>query len=90
MSGSKILLIAIAVIVGLVVIVGIGVAGIYNSLVTLDQSTQAAWGQVQAAYQRRFDLVGNLVATVKGAAKFEQDTLTAVTEARSRVGQVTP
>jgi LemA protein len=67
-----------------------GVAGTYNSLVALDQSTQAAWGQVQAAYQRRFDLVDNLVATVKGAAKFEQDTLTAVTEARSRVGQVTP
>jgi LemA protein len=87
---NKTLLIALAVIVGLVVIVGMSVAGTYNSLVVLDQSTQSAWAQVQNAYQRRFDLIPNVVETVKGAAKFEQDTLTAVTEARSRVGQVTP
>jgi LemA protein len=62
----------------------------YNSLVTLDQATRSQWAQVQNAYQRRADLVPNLVATVKGAAKFEQSTLTAVTEARARVGQVTP
>jgi LemA protein len=66
------------------------VAGTYNSLVTLDQATQSAWAQVENAYQRRLDLIPNLVATVKGAAKFEQETLTAVTEARSRVGQITP
>jgi LemA protein len=83
-------LIAIAIIVGLVVIVGMAVAGTYNSLVTLDQATQSAWAQVENAYQRRLDLIPNLVATVKGAAKFEQETLTAVTEARSRVGQITP
>jgi len=71
-------------------ILGGSVAGGYNSLVQLDQATQSQWAQVQNAYQRRADLVPNLVATVKGAAKFEQETMTAVTQARARVGQVTP
>ncbi len=66
------------------------VGGRYNSLVQLDQATQAQWAQVQNAYQRRADLVPNLVATVKGAADFEQSTMTEVTEARAKVGQVTP
>src|ERR1700748_2951004 len=60
----------------------------YNKLVRLDQATAAQWAQVENAYQRRADLVPNLVATVKGAAAFEQKTITDVTEARSRVGQV--
>jgi LemA protein len=60
----------------------------YNGLVTLDQAVQAQWGQVQNVYQRRLDLVPNLVETVKGAAAFEKDTFTAVAEARSRAGQV--
>lgn len=64
-------------------------SGTYNSLVQLDQATQAQWAQVENVYQRRADLVPNLVATVKGAADFEQETLTAVTEARAKVGQVT-
>ena len=71
-------------------IVGVSIGGTYNSLVQLDQATQAQWAQVQNTYQRRADLVPNLVATVKGAANFEQSTMTAVTEARARVGQVTP
>src|SRR5215468_4669316 len=75
------------ILVGL--ILGFTLVGTYNSLVTLDQDTQAQWGQVQNVYQRRADLVPNLVNTVKGAANFEQQTLTAVTEARSKVGQVT-
>lgn len=70
------------------VIIGLPVIGGYNSLVALDQAVQAQWGQVENVYQRRADLVPNLVETVKGAAAFEQDTFTAVTEARSRVGQV--
>ncbi len=60
----------------------------YNSLISLDQAVQAQWGQVENVYQRRADLVPNLVETVKGAAAFEKDTFTAVTEARSKVGQV--
>ena len=60
----------------------------YNGLVALDQETQAAWAQVENVYQRRADLVPNLVETVKGAANFEKDTIIAVTEARAKVGQV--
>jgi len=73
-----------------VLIAVVSISGIYNSLVQLDQATDAQWAQVQNAYQRRADLVPNLVATVKGAANFEQSTMTAVTEARAKVGQVTP
>ncbi len=72
----------------LALIVGVFVAGTYNSLVSLDQAVQAQWGQVQNVYQRRADLVPNLVETVKGAAAFEKDTFTAIAEARSKVGQV--
>jgi LemA protein len=64
------------------------VTGTYNSLVGLDQKVQSQWAQVENVYQRRADLVPNLVETVKGAAAFEKDTFTAVTEARSKVGQV--
>jgi LemA protein len=72
----------------LVLICGSWLAGTYNTLVRLDQATQSQWAQVENVYQRRADLIPNLVNTVKGAAKFEQDTLTAVVEARSKVGQV--
>ncbi len=60
----------------------------YNRLVGLQEQVETAWGQVQNVYQRRADLVPNLVATVKGAAQFEQETLTRVTEARARVGEM--
>jgi LemA protein len=72
-------------ILGVVVMV---VVGGYNSLVRLDEGVDSAWGQVENVYQRRADLIPNLVATVKGAADFEQETLTAVVEARAKVGQV--
>jgi LemA protein len=88
-TGTKIALGVVAAIVLFVIIFGAAIASTYNSLNTLDQGTQAQWAQVENVYQRRADLVPNLVATVKGAANFEQSTLTAVTEARSRVGQVT-
>jgi LemA protein len=78
----------IALAVGLVV--AISMIASYNALVTLDQNVQAQWGQVQNVYQRRADLVPNLVATVKGAANFEKSTYIAVTEARSKVGQISP
>ncbi len=72
-----------------VLVVGLSLAGVYNRLVRLDQAVQAQWGQVENVYQRRMDLIPNLVATVKGAAKFEKSTFTAVAEARAKVGQVT-
>jgi len=75
------------VLVGLLA-VGLYVTGVYNGLVGLDQKVQAQWGQVENVYQRRADLIPNLVETVKGAAAFEQNTFTAVTEARAKVGQV--
>ena len=77
-----------AMLVIVVLVLGLAVAGGYNSLVALDQAVRAQWGQVENVYQRRADLVPNLVETVKGAAAFEKSTFTAVTEARSRVGQV--
>jgi len=77
-----------AVLVIVALVLGLAVAGGYNSLVALDQAVRAQWGQVENVYQRRADLVPNLVETVKGAAAFERETFTAVTEARSRVGQV--
>ena len=75
-------------IVVLVLVAGLAGVGTYNSLVTLDQGVQAQWAQVENVYQRRADLIPNLVETVKGAAAFEKDTFTAVTEARAKVGQV--
>ena len=74
----------------LVVVALLGFSGVssYNRLVRMDQAVQAQWAQVENVYQRRADLVPNLVETVKGAAKFEKDTFTAVTEARAKVGQV--
>ena len=88
--GKKIAIGCVGVLLVFALIVGVSISGTYNSLVQLDQATQAQWAQVQNAYQRRADLVPNLVATVKGAANFEQSTMTAVTEARAKVGQVTP
>jgi LemA protein len=85
---SKVLLGVVAGLVLVVLIFGGWIASTYNSLVGLDQTVQAQAGQVQNVYQRRADLIPNLVETVKGAAAFERDTLTAVTEARAKVGQV--
>ncbi|HEY1266056.1 MAG TPA: LemA family protein [Candidatus Binatia bacterium] len=60
----------------------------YNSLQRLDEEVKAAWSEVQNQYQRRSDLIPNLVETVKGAAKFEQDTLTQVIQARSQATSI--
>src|SRR5215467_11580596 len=87
--GAKIALGIAGAIILIVIIFGASIAGTYNTLVQLDQGVQSQWAQVENVYQRRADLIPNLVNTVKGAANFEQSTLTAVTEARSRVGQVT-
>src|SRR6187549_170463 len=60
----------------------------YNEVITQDEAVKASWAEVQNQFQRRADLVPNLVKTVKGAANFEQETLQAVVEARAKVGQV--
>ena len=82
----------LAVLIIVVLVVGISVAGTYNRLVTLGQEVDKQWSQVENQYQRRADLVPNLVATVQGAAQFEKSTLEAVTNARASVGraQVNP
>lgn len=62
--------------------------GIYNNLVGLDENVTQSWSQVENQYQRRADLIPNLVNTVKGVADFEKETYTAVTEARAKVNQI--
>jgi LemA protein len=80
------------IVIGAIVLVALiavsNIAGTYNQLVTLDQAVQAQWAQVESSYQRRADLIPNLVATVKGAANFEKSTYVEVAEARSKVGQL--
>jgi LemA protein len=85
---SKRLLIVLALVaLGILLPVGCSVSS-YNGLVGLDQQVRSQWGQVENVYQRRLDLIPNLVETVKGAAAFEKGTFVAVTEARSRAQQV--
>ena len=78
----------IAIIVGLVVVIGMWYMNVNNSAMALNQGVEKEWGNVETAYQRRNDLIGNLVETVKGAAAHEQNTLTAVTEARAKATSV--
>jgi LemA protein len=78
------------IVIAIIAIIGFWIAGSYNALVTLGQAVDAQWGQVQNVYQRRADLIPNLVATVKGAASFESSTYEAVAKARAGVGQISP
>ena len=75
-------------VIGALIAVAWGV-GVYNGIVSSDEAVKSAWSQVENQYQRRYDLVPNLVETVKGFAKQEREVLENVTEARSRVGQLT-
>ena len=77
-----------AIILFVVLVGGCAVAGSYNRLVGLQQKVDQSWAQVQNVYQRRADLIPNLVNTVQGAANFEKSTLTEVTNARASVGRV--
>ncbi|WP_276378513.1 LemA family protein [Flavobacterium sp. H4147] len=81
------------IILGVVAVIVIGLyswaSGIYNTAVTLDQDVKESWGNVNTAYQRRNDLIPNLVSTVKGYAQHEQSTLTAVIEARAKATGIT-
>jgi len=75
--------------IGAVLIIAFWVIGVKNSGLRYSQATEKAWGDVQTSYQRRNDLIGNLVNTVKGAADFEKSTLTAVIEARAKATAIT-
>src|SRR3984885_10043778 len=77
------------IIFGVLIVIGllVGIAS-YNRLVNLSQAVDKQWAQVQNVYQRRADLIPNLVSTVAGAANFEKSTLTEITAARASVGQV--
>src|SRR5688500_3384345 len=77
----------LAAVVVVVIILAVIAGGSYNRLVGLSQAVDAHWAQVESVYQRRADLIPNLVATVQGAANFEKSTLEAVTQARASVGQ---
>jgi LemA protein len=77
------------VVIGILVVLVGWVIGAYNGLVSLDEETNGKWAQVESAYQRRADLIPNLVNTVKGYADFEKETLTGVIEARSKATGIT-
>src|SRR4051812_11755334 len=72
-----------------VVLVGLWAVSANNSLVKLDQGVKQSWSQVENVYQRRMDLIPNLVETVKGVANFEKDTYAAVADARARASSIT-
>lgn len=81
-------LIVAAVACGIVLLAALWAMGIYNGIVTRNQAVDKQWAQVENVYQRRYDLIPNLVSTVQGAANFEKSTLTEVVNARATVGQV--
>ena len=81
--------VTLLVVIGILVVLVGWVIGAYNGLVSLDEETNGKWAQVESAYQRRADLIPNLVNTVKGYADFEKETLTGVIEARSNATGIT-
>lgn len=81
--------IIIGAIILVVIIIYSSISGSYNKMVQKDEAVKSQWGTVQSAYQRRMDLIPNLVNTVKGYADFEKTTLTQVIEARAKATQVT-
>jgi LemA protein len=80
--------IILIVVVGVIILLISWVTGINNNLVTKEEGVNTAWANVENVYQRRLDLIPNLVNTVKGVANFEQQTLTAVIEARAKATSV--
>lgn len=77
------------IVVGILLVLVVWAVSGYNGLVRTDEQVQQYWGNVQSAYQRRMDLIPNLVSTVKGSANFEKETLTQVIEARAKATQIT-
>src|SRR5205809_4270108 len=80
--------VVVVIVLFIAVVVALALGGTYNRLVRLQQSVDQSWAQVQNVYQRRADLIPNLVNTVSGAADLEKSTLVEVTNARASVGQV--
>lgn len=78
----------VLIVLGIVVLLVAVIAGIYNRMVKLDETVQQAWAQVENVYQRRADLIPNLVKTVQGAAEFEKGTLESVVNARSKASSM--
>lgn len=78
----------ILIIIGIILIIGISFSRMYNKMVNAEETATAAWAQVENVYQRRADLIPNLVKTVQGAADFEKGTLEAVIEARANATSV--
>jgi LemA protein len=87
-KGSLVGLGCLGVLVLVALVLAVSGIGQYNTLVNLSQAVDAQWSQVENVYQRRADLIPNLVNAVKGAAEFERGTLEAVTEARASVGRM--
>ncbi|MCE9624650.1 MAG: LemA family protein [Deltaproteobacteria bacterium] len=81
-------LVFLVVVGGILLIGGMWYVRTRNQLVTLDEQVKSSWSQVENVYQRRLDLIPNLVSTVKGVANFEQETLTKVVEARAQASQI--
>ncbi|MBR2947296.1 MAG: LemA family protein [Bacteroidales bacterium] len=79
----------IIILIAAIVVIGIWFMGGYNSMVSSEEKVEAAWSQVENVYQRRMDLIPNLVATVKGYAEHESETFENVINARSKATQVT-
>lgn len=77
-----------AIIIGAVLVIALVLGGAYNGLVASREAVNTAWSKVESQYQRRSDLIPNLVNTVKGAANFEQETLSKVVEARAKATQI--
>lgn len=84
---KTIIIVLVAILVLGIVIVGKGVSA-YNHIIAAEEGVKTQWAQVENTYQRRFDLIPNLVASVQGEADFEKSTLSAVVDARSKMGGV--
>jgi len=87
---KKIVFVVLGVIVALIVIGALAFGGVYNQLVSREEGVNSAWAQVENVYQRRLDLVPNLVMTVRGYAAHEKSTLQDVIEARSKITKMNP
>ena len=82
---KKLLIVLVVLLLAILFFVSKGI-GIYNNIVSLEENVKTAFAQIENVYQRRYDLIPNLVATVQGEADFEKSTLTEVIDARSRLG----